>query len=136
MTLDKTTTRNAVRVFNKHVLNPAMLHIAGRKHFYASVIHHTGRNSGRRYSTPVVADRVVDGFLVPLPYGTGVDWLKNVQAQQHCTIEHHGQTVAVGDPVVVDAAVALAQLPPRRRQQLKHFGIAHFLHLSMAGEAS
>lgn len=35
--------RDAVRSFNKHVLNPAMLHLAGRKHSYASVIRHRGR---------------------------------------------------------------------------------------------
>ena len=29
---------NYVRVFNKHLLNPLMLRLAGRKHWYASVI--------------------------------------------------------------------------------------------------
>ena len=71
---------NAMRVFNKHILNPAMMRLAGRKYWYASVIRHTGRSTGKEYATPVVADRVEDGFVVPLPYGTGVDWLQNVLA--------------------------------------------------------
>ena len=69
--------RDAVRTFNKHVLNPAMLLLAGREHWYAAALQHTGRRSGKTYTTPVVADRVVDGVIVPLPYGTGVDWLRN-----------------------------------------------------------
>ena len=45
---------DTVRVFNKHLLNPAMLLVAGRKHWYAGVIEHTGRRSGKNYATPVV----------------------------------------------------------------------------------
>ncbi|HEX9177712.1 MAG TPA: hypothetical protein VF874_17100, partial [Mycobacterium sp.] len=45
---------DAVRQFNKAVLNPAMLRMAGSKHWYASVVHHLGRMSGKPYSTPVV----------------------------------------------------------------------------------
>jgi hypothetical protein len=42
-----TSVRDAVRVFNKHVLNPAMMQLAGRKYWYAAVIRHTGRRSGK-----------------------------------------------------------------------------------------
>ena len=81
-----TPLKNAVRVFNKHVLNPVMMNLAGRKHWYAAVIRHTGRRSGKSYATPVVADRVADGFILPLPYGTGVDWLRNVLAAGRATV--------------------------------------------------
>ncbi|GFG50325.1 hypothetical protein MAGR_17660 [Mycolicibacterium agri] len=50
-TYTASSVRDAIRMFNKHVLNPAMLHLAGRKHFYAGVIRHTGRRSGKRYTT-------------------------------------------------------------------------------------
>jgi hypothetical protein len=69
----KSSVRDAVRRFNNYLLNPAMMHLAGRKYWYAAVIRHTGRRSGRSYATPVVADRVGDAFILPLPYGTGVD---------------------------------------------------------------
>ena len=81
-----TPLRDAVRVFNKHVLNPVMMNLAGRKHWYAAVIRHTGRRSGKTYATPVVADRVANGFILPLPYGTGVDWLRNVLAAGRATV--------------------------------------------------
>jgi len=45
---------DAVRRFNRAVLNPAMMKLAGSAHWYASAIHHQGRVSGRFYATAVV----------------------------------------------------------------------------------
>lgn len=124
--------RNKVRTFNKYVLNPVMMRLAGRKHWYAAVIRHTGRSSGKRYATPVVADRVPDGFIVPLPYGTGVDWLRNVMAARGATITAGGETFEVVDPTVIDAAAAAPQLSPRRREAWQRFGIDSFLKVKIA----
>lgn len=121
---------NAVRTFNKYVLNPAMLLLAGRRHWYAAVLTHTGRNSGTSYATPVVAERLADGcFMVPLPYGTRVDWLRNVLASGHATITVGGQTYLVTSPEVIDAATAGPQLSPRRRRTFERFGIANFVRM-------
>lgn len=128
-----TTVRNAVRTFNKYVLNPAMLRLAGRKHWYAAVIRHTGRESGRSYATPVVADRVAgDGFILPLPYGTRVDWLRNVLVADTATITVGGQTYDLTEPEVIDAATAGPQLSPRRRRAFQRFGIDNFLKVKLA----
>lgn len=128
-----TPARNAVRTFNKYVLNPAMLRLAGRKHWYAAVIRHTGRKSGRSYATPVVVDRVAgDGFILPLPYGTRVDWLRNVLTAGTATITVGGQTYDVTEPEVIDAATAGPQLSPRRRRAFQRFGIDTFLKVKLA----
>ncbi|WP_370331896.1 nitroreductase family deazaflavin-dependent oxidoreductase [Mycolicibacterium hippocampi] len=124
--------RDGVRTFNKHVLNPAMLLLAGRKHWYAAVLRHTGRRSGKAYATPVVAERVADGVIVPLPYGTGVDWLRNVVASQHATITVRGRTYAVTDPQLIDAETAGPQLSPRRRRVFERFGVDCFVKLRWA----
>ncbi|AFM15820.1 deazaflavin-dependent nitroreductase family protein [Mycolicibacterium chubuense NBB4] len=124
--------RDAVRTFNKHVLNPAMMLLAGRKHWYAAVMRHTGRRSGAAYATPVVAERVADGFLVPLPYGTGVDWLRNVLAAGKATITVGGQSYDVVDPRVIDARSAAPQLSPRRKRAFERFGVDHFVTFSPA----
>ncbi|BBX95131.1 PNPOx family protein [Mycobacterium lacus] len=126
------SVRDAVRIFNKYALNPAMLHLAGRKHWYAAVIQHTGRSSGKRYSTPVVADRVPDGFILPLPYGTRVDWLRNVLAAGRATIQASGQTYNVIDPEVIGAASAAPQLSPRRRRAFQRLGIDNFVKMKLA----
>ncbi len=119
------------RVFNKHVLNPFMLRLAGRKYWYASVIEHTGRRSGAQYATPVVADTVAGGFIVPLPYGTDVDWLRNVMAAGRATLLVHGERYTVAQPQVVDAAVAAPLLSPHRRRLFARFGIAHYLKVKL-----
>ncbi|MGZ5394134.1 MAG: nitroreductase [Mycobacterium sp.] len=119
--------RDAVRSFNRHVLNPAMMHLAGRRYWYAAVMRHTGRRSGRHYATPVVADRVVNGFIVPLPYGTDVDWLRNVQASGTAAVTVNGHTYDGIEPEIIDAATACPQLSPRRRRVFQAFGIERFV---------
>ncbi|MET0474521.1 MAG: nitroreductase [Mycobacterium sp.] len=130
MSIEKTAARDTVRVLNKHIVNPAVLRLAGRKHFYASAIRHTGRLSGKHYVTPVAANRVADGFIVPLPYGAHTDWLRNLVAEQHGTLQFHGETFTVRSPVVIDAVTASAELPPNRRRVMKRLGVQEFVHLN------
>ena len=126
-----------MRTFNKRVLNPVMLLLAGRKHWYAAAIRHTGRTTGRLRTTPVVADRVAGGFITPLPYGTDVDWLRNVQSSGTATITVGGRSYDVVDPQIIDAAAAGTELPARRRRTFDRFGIEHFVKFTIApdGEA-
>ena len=127
-----TPVRDAVRTFNKYLLNPAMLLLAGRKHWYAAVIRHTGHRSGKNYATPVVADQMADGLILPLPYGTGVDWLRNVLAAGQATVTVGGQTYEVAEPEIIDAATAGPQLSPRRRRAFQRFSIHSFVKLRLA----
>ncbi|ORB28618.1 nitroreductase [Mycolicibacterium parafortuitum] len=129
------TVTDAVRVFNKHVLNPVMLRLAGRRHWYAAVIRHSGRATGRHYSTPVVADRVADGFIIPLPYGQKVDWLRNAQAANAATLVVDGQSFAVSDPRIVSFEAVADQLPARRRRIFQRFGINEFVTFEVSTES-
>jgi deazaflavin-dependent oxidoreductase (nitroreductase family) len=132
-TYTSSRVRDAIRMFNKHVLNPAMLHLAGRKHFYAGVIRHTGRRSGKRYTTPVVILPAPDGgFVIPLPYGREVDWLRNVLAAGRATVTVGGETHDAADPEVIDAAAAAPLLSERRRRQFARFRVDDYLKLSRA----
>lgn len=117
----------AIRNSNKYLLNPLMSTLAGRKYWYAAAIRHTGRKSGKQYSTPVGVERVQDGFVIPLAYGTQVDWLKNVIAAGQATISAKGETYDVTDPEVIDAAAALPSLSPKRRMTFERLGITHYL---------
>ena len=123
--------KDVICTFNKHVLNPAMLLLAGRKHWYAGVIRHTGRRTGKSYATPVVVIPVAgDGFVVPLPYGTEVDWLRNVLAAGKAVVAVDGETSAVIDPEVIDEAAPL--LSDRRRREFARFRVGHYLRLRRA----
>ena len=122
----------AVRTSNKYLLNPVMGTLAGRKNWYAAAVRHTGRKSGKQYSTPVVAIRVQDGFIIPLPYGTRVDWLQNVLAAGRATVSAEGGTHDVTEPEVIDAATVLPMLSPRRRRTFERVGIAQYLKVKLA----
>jgi deazaflavin-dependent oxidoreductase (nitroreductase family) len=118
-----------VRVFNKHVLNPVMLRLAGRKYWYAWVIEHTGRRSGKHYATPIATEHVTDGFIIPLPYGVSVDWLRNVLATRHATIRAHGQSYRVQQPEIISAEAAAPRLRPERRRTYDLFGVKNYLEV-------
>jgi deazaflavin-dependent oxidoreductase (nitroreductase family) len=105
---------------------------AGRRNGYAAVIRHTGRKSGNQYSTPVGAERVQDGFIIPLGYGTQVDWLQNVIAAGRATVSANGETHDVTEPEVIDAATASPSLSPKRRRTFERIGIAHYLKVKLA----
>lgn len=117
----------AIRASNKYLLNPLVRRSAGRKSAYAAAIGHTGRKSGKQYSTPVGAERVPDGFVIPLAYGTKVDWLRNVIAAGRATIRIDGETYVVSEPEVIDAATALPRLSPGQRKTFERIGIAQYL---------
>lgn len=104
----------------------------GKKDSYAAVIQHTGRKSGKPYSTPIGADRVQDGFIIPLAYGVRVDWLQNVLAAGRATVSAEGETHDVTEPEVIDAAAALPMLSPKRRRTFERIGIAQYLKVTLA----
>lgn len=98
--------RDLIRLSNKYLLNPLMLRLAGTRYWYASVIRHTGRRSGKQFATPVVADRVGDRFIVPLPYGTQVDWLRNVLTAGRAGLVSKGTSFELTAPEIIDATEA------------------------------
>ena len=106
-----------------------MLRLAGRKNWYAAAIKHTGRRSGKQYTTPVVAERITDGFVIPLPYGTSVDWLRNVRAAGRATISSQGENYEVVQPEIIDAAAALPMLSAQRRRTFERVGIEGYLRV-------
>lgn len=125
-----------MRTFNKYLLNPLIMYLAGRRHWYASAIRHTGRRTGRHYATPVVADQVDDGFIIPLLFGTGADWVRNVQASGEAIVSSGGRNYNVVEPRIIDAQTAGGLISARRAWMFRWFGIDQFLMLSRIGMTS
>jgi deazaflavin-dependent oxidoreductase (nitroreductase family) len=125
---------DGIRRFNRRVLNPAMLHLAGRRHWYAARLEHVGRRSGRVYRTPVVATPVPGGLAIPLPYGTGVDWLRNLLAAGGGAIETKGERYAVREPRITQLA-DLTELPAWWRRTSRIYGIRSWLVVTAVPEA-
>lgn len=97
--------------FNKQILNPTTLKIAGRRSSVYATIKHVGRCSGREYSTPVVAKPFGDGFVMPLPYEAGVDWCRNVLAAGTCRLIWNGHEYIMERPEIIQPSVALKAFP-------------------------
>jgi hypothetical protein len=58
---------------------------SGRRHFGgAATLGHTGRRSGRTYTTPVGAHFTGDTAIIPLTFGNTSDWVRNVRSAGGC----------------------------------------------------
>jgi deazaflavin-dependent oxidoreductase (nitroreductase family) len=99
--------------FNRRVTNRVTGLIADRAPGFA-IVHHTGRRSGRAFSTPVTAFRAGDDYIIALTYGSDADWVKNVLAADGCEIVTRGQRIRLAHPrVISDARMVWAPLPIR-----------------------
>lgn len=119
----------AVRRFNRAVTNPRAMKTAGRPGAMAAVIQHVGRTSGASYETPIGPVATGDGFVIPLPYGTTPDWLKNVMEAGSAVIIHEGITYRVSDPEIIPSAAAFDHVPPAEQRALRAFAVDQFLQV-------
>jgi deazaflavin-dependent oxidoreductase (nitroreductase family) len=99
-----------VRQYNKYVTNPVMLRFSGRS-AHSGTLHHVGRRSGTPRATPLTVHRSDGDMVIPLPYGTEVDWLRNLLAAGHAEIDLEGRTFTVDEPRVVDIDEVVGVLP-------------------------
>lgn len=121
-----------IKRFNREVLNPIVLDYSGSHGFYAATLHHLGRTSETPYSTPVYATPIPEGFIIPLPYGTDVDWLKNVLADGSARLDYDGVRHHVETPEIVPAATVEHHVPTRWRARLQFFNNEYYLKLKSA----
>jgi deazaflavin-dependent oxidoreductase (nitroreductase family) len=127
---------DAVRRINRRLLNPRQMRTAGARDAFAAVIHHTGRTSGREYQTPIGAVPADDGFLVPLPYGTRADWVKNVLAAGRADIVHAGRTHVVERPEVIPTNQVISEFGPSDRRALRMFAVDRCLRVRTTSVAA
>lgn len=120
------------REINKRYVNPLMLKFAGRRCSPQAVVCHKGRKSARSYTTPVVVEPITDGFIIPLPYGTDVDWCRNILAAGECTIQWHGKRYAVVEPALINVEEVIAELTPVRRRLFSMIGVKQVLKVRIA----
>jgi deazaflavin-dependent oxidoreductase (nitroreductase family) len=118
-----------IKQFNRRWLNPWMLRRAGGCHWYAGRLEHRGRTSGKHYATPLWVDPVDEGFVMPLPYGRDVDWVRNLLAADEAVLQDHGVRYRVANPRIVPAAAVLSQVPSLTRRMVATYGIREFVRV-------
>lgn len=120
------------RMINKRYINPLMLKFAGRRYSPQAIIYHKGRKSERSYSTPIVLEPITDGFIIPLPYGTDVDWCRNILAAGQCTIQWHGNNYTVVEPALINATDVINELPLVRQKIFRMIGVKRVLKVCIS----
>jgi deazaflavin-dependent oxidoreductase (nitroreductase family) len=123
-----------IRYFNRAYFNPFSLSFAGRPNGFWSVIQHTGRRSGEVYTTPVIAARQNGCFVIPLPYGRQVDWLRNVMAANGCDLIHRGKVYRATVPEIIPIEAGLAAFPGLIQYLLSRSDTEAFLRLNQVDE--
>lgn len=106
------STPDRLRTFNKKVTNRIFSTIAGKKNSPYALLSHRGRTSAKLYSTPVVTVRKGDQFYFTLPYGTKVDWFRNIQAAGGGEIRWQGEDYLLSNPRALNAVEGLAVFSP------------------------
>jgi hypothetical protein len=93
------------------------------------VLRHVGRKSGTTYEIPIVALPTRGGFLIPLPFGDGTQWLKNIQASDRAGLRHAGFDYVIDHPELVDLESAGPDLPRWVRFAARRVGIGQFVRV-------
>ena len=96
------------------------------------VVRHRGRRSGKLYSTPIAIRPTPDGFVLPLPWGEGTDWCRNLRAAGGGVVRWGGDDIEITSPEIIDMADALPAFDPFMRPIVKHIGIKKFLRVRRA----
>lgn len=120
-----------VRRFGRRFGRPMEMRTAGEPGASAAVIRHVGRRSGAPYATPIGVYPLGDDFLVYLPYGREVDWLRNILAAGSAELRADGRSYRV-TPRIVEPAAALPHLSAADRRVARLFGVTDFLVLERA----
>lgn len=121
----------AVARFNRVGLNRVARHVAPWLPGFGVVLH-VGRESGRRYQTPVNVFPRHGGYLIALTYGTDTDWLKNVVASGGCELVTRGRRVRLVQPRIYHDE-SRAGIRPLERWMLRRLRVADFVALQTGG---
>lgn len=120
---------NRIRFLNKRIFNRVTLKFAGSAYSPISLIRHFGRRSGTTYATPVIVKPLGDKFLVALPYGSKVDWYRNVLAAGWGTVIWHGKEYPVENPEPLVVSAGRPALPFVLRLIVRIVGVQHFIQM-------
>jgi deazaflavin-dependent oxidoreductase (nitroreductase family) len=124
-----------LRRFTKYVANPMTLRRAGQGDYHFAALHHVGRKSGRPYVTPLAAEPVGDGFVIPLVYGDDTDWCRNLLAAGKGTLDVKGVAIPILNPRVVDLTTVQDQVRVAQIRSWTRVGIRRCLRVDRAQPA-
>ena len=121
--------------YHKHVTNPVWVRFFAGRSANSALLHHVGRKSGKTFVTPLTAHKSEDTIIVPLPYGTETDWLRNLQAAGQGVIEFDNRRYTVNEPDVVSVDDVMPLLSPMVARIVQLHETEKALRLHVTGPA-
>ena len=118
--------------YHKYVTNPVWVRFFAGRSANSALLHHVGRKSGRAFVTPLTAHKSEDTLIIPMPYGTETDWLRNLQAAGRGVAELEGRRFSVDEPEVVLIDEVMSLLPPLVVRIVRMHETEHALKLHVA----
>lgn len=118
---------------NKRIFNPVILKFAGSAYSPISIIGHVGRRSGVPYTTPVLVKPLADRFMFVLPYGSKVDWYRNILAAGRGTLIWHDKEYPVESPQPLVISTGPLALPFLLKWIVRIVGAQHFIQMKSSG---
>lgn len=113
---------------NRHALNRLAQPVARFLPGFG-VVHHRGRNSDRRYTTPLNVFVDGDRFVIALTYGAQAEWLRNVMDEGGCGLDHRSQRIRLTNPQMITTEEGMAAMPPPVRAILRALDVTEFVRL-------
>jgi hypothetical protein len=106
--------RGGLRDFVSHRFDPVVMRfgLAGGRLSPWGTVEHVGRTTGTVHRTPIYPRTFEDHVYIPLPYGTDVQWVRNIRAAGHCRLGLHATIFDLDEPMII-AATDNPMLPPR-----------------------
>jgi deazaflavin-dependent oxidoreductase (nitroreductase family) len=117
------------------LLNPLIRRVAGRPGVpLVGLVHHRGRRSGRTYVTAVGVGATDTSLLIPLTFGSGSDWCRNVLAAGGGTVTWRGVPYTAREATLVDDVSVRVELATAfghfQRFAFRLMGTHQFLRLA------
>jgi hypothetical protein len=85
---------------------------------------------GTQLCPPIDAQVTPEGVLIPLVYGPGADWCRNVIADGGCSLALNGQDIALTEPRVVSTREVESDLSADKARFWRTIGIEHCVSLT------
>jgi len=121
--------------YHKHVTNPVWVRVFAGRSANSALLHHVGRKSGKAFVTPLTAHKSEDTIIIPMPYGTETDWLRNLQAAGQGVVELDHRSYSVDDPEVVPVVEVVPLLSPMVARIVRMHRTEKALRIHIAGPA-
>ena len=119
-----------------HVTGPLAMRVAQTGVIpIGGVVRHRGRKSGKLHATPIAIRPTPDGFVLPLPWGEGTDWCRNLRAAGGGIVTWGGVDHEITSPEIVDSDAAMPFFNAVLRPVARRIGIKKYLRVRRADVA-